>query len=156
LARLCAGFQQVGLPAQKSRHLKEINGLCSGGALLRQMHVGCNRNIERLAQFGKNLQARLHSRSPWRPRPAAIRFVERRFENILNRQDRTDLLKFFGNSCAQVVAFGEAWPGNEDRVPASDNNVTHLDNVHSEELTYFWAAICSALCRNSKNSCSFR
>ena len=107
------GQQQIGLPAQKRRDLQHVDRLRGDRALLRLMHVGQHRQLQRVADFGKHRQRVSQADAARGAGAGAVGLVERSLEHQANAEPRRDLLERARHLQRMRPAFELARPGDD-------------------------------------------
>ncbi len=137
--RLAAGrdrLDQVGLPCEKGRGLEHVDDFGDGLHLSDLMHVGQHRHVELAADLGENLEPLVEAGATERAARAAVRLVERAFEDDQNAQPLADTLQMLGHRHRHRLALDHAGTrDHEKRVGKADRAAPKLNRVAGHRKT---------------------
>ena len=98
------------------------------------MNIGNDRNAESAFDRIQNVESFFQSRPAVGRDGRAVRFIERRLEDIAESEFAADGFHPFRNLQAEIKRLRNARSGKNGEFPGADFHIVHIDDLHTASL----------------------
>src|SRR5258708_1817214 len=149
LARARDRMDEIGLAAKERGRMHDVDDLRDGWHVLFGVHVGEDRDADRLLYLGEDLEALLHPRAANGLTRAAVGFVVRRLEDEGDAERARHLFQLPRDVHLQLFALDHARPGDEEEGLVQPDVETAQLHASEPPITFNAGSGTRSLCCSS-------